>query len=413
MKSSLLSSGARRRGTLLRALLVVAVVALTAAVAAGTGAAGGNRSATADPIKVMTITDLNSQGPVYPNIKYSAQAYAAWINAKGGINGHKLDLQVCDAQGSPTQATACARKAISSKVTAVIGSFTFTGDAIMPVLSAGNTAYFGMCCAISALEFSSKYSFPIGNQPMYGVGLVKRAVQDGCKKMGTVIIQGAESFIPALNNAAKGLGTKFVTNVTLPATSQDYSPQVAQATSGTDCLIMIVSETPYIAWMAPFAQSGAKVRMYGPQGNLNQKVAKGYEKAAEGSVIGGMFADMSLPQWAGYRAALKLIKAPPGEDYNSFGGMGTWAAYSAFTQIVKTIKGPINNASFFATASKAKLNLPGMIPRIDFTKEWTNGIPGLNRLFNRTVIFSKIHNGQVVPLTNKFEDVTNLALGKP
>ncbi len=70
--------------------------------------------------------------------------------------------------------------------------------------------------------------------------------------------------------------------VSLPATAKDYSPQVAEATGGgTDCLVMIVSETPYIAWMPAFAQSGSKARMYGPQGNLNEKVVKGFEQLVD------------------------------------------------------------------------------------------------------------------------------------
>jgi hypothetical protein len=52
-----------------------------------------------------------------------------------------------------------------------------------------------------------------------------------------------------------------------------------------------------------------------------------------------------------------------------------------------------------------------MVPVIDFTKPWTAN-PPLRRLFNRTVVFSTIKNGKVVPLTTNFEDVSNLALGK-
>jgi hypothetical protein len=33
-------------------------------------------------------------------------------------------------------------------------------------------------------------------------------------------------------------------------------------------------------------------------------------------------------------------------------------------------------------------------------------------LFNRSVVFSVLKNGKVVPLTTEFEDVSNLALGK-
>jgi hypothetical protein len=54
-----------------------------------------------------------------------------------------------------------------------------------------------------------------------------------------------------------------------------------------------------------------------------------------------------------------------------------------------------------------------MVPVLDFTKEWTDGLPGYSRLFNRSVVFSQLSNGQVIPLDNNFTDVTDLALGKP
>ena len=98
---------------------------------------------------------------------------------------------------------------MADKAVAVVGSFSFTGDAILPVLEAGKVAYFGNCCPVSPKEFTSTDSFPMGNQPLYAVGLVKRAVQDGCKHITGVIIQGAETFEPIMNNAAKALGVKI------------------------------------------------------------------------------------------------------------------------------------------------------------------------------------------------------------
>ena len=53
-----------------------------------------------------------------------------------------------------------------------------------------------------------------------------------------------------------------------------------------------------------------------------------------------------------------------------------------------------------------------MVPVLDFTKEWTDGLEGYNRLFNRSVVYSKLDNGKVVPLTTEFEDVGDLASGK-
>jgi len=377
-------------------------------------AAPAGSAATGPPIVTYTFTDVNTQGPQYKNIEETMRVSADWINAHGGIAGHKLDAHFCDAQGTPTQAAACARQAVAAHAVAVVGSFTFTGDAIVPILAAAHIAYFGNCCAVSASELTSPDSFPIGNQPLYAVGAVQRAHQDGCKHLVGVIIQGAESFEPLMSNAAKALHTT-IRYVSLPATAKDYSSQVAQATSGgTDCLIMVVSETPYIAWNAAFSQSGSKARMYGPQGNLDAVSIKGFTAATNGDIVAGMFPDIALPVWADYRAALKQYNADPTQDYNSLGGLGTWTAYQAFKQIVSGMSGPITAETFLKTASTAKVNLPGMIPPIDFSKPWNTlgGPKGYDRIFNKSVVFSKVVNGKIVPLTSAFQDVSALAEGK-
>ena len=368
-----------------------------------------------EPIVTYTFTDVNTQGPQYKNIEETARIYADWVNAHGGIKGRPLDAKFCDAKGTPTDATACARKAVADKAVAVVGSFTFTGDAIVPTLSKGNTAYWGMCCALSAAELTNADAFPMGNQPLYSVGLIKRAKEDGCKKTNGVIIQGAEAFKPIMENAAKSYGLPIGKYITLPATARDYSPQVAEATGGgVDCLVMIVSETPYIAWMPAFAQSGSNARMYGPQGNLNEKVAKGFEQVTDGDVAAGMYPDLALPQWKDFRAAISQYKADPKQDYNSLGGMGTWAAYEGFKQVVEGMSGPITNATFLKAARTAKIDLPGMLPPEDFAKTWDKdgGPKGFDRLVDRCVVFSKLENGKLKPLTTTFEDVSEAAGGK-
>jgi ABC-type branched-subunit amino acid transport system substrate-binding protein len=379
-------------------------------------AAPAGKAATGDPIKTMTITSLDSQGPVYPNISITAKAYEKWINARGGIGGRPLSVEVCDEHGKPTDASACGRKAVSDGVVAVVGSFSFLGTNIMPPLEKAGIANFGECCAITPPEWTGKNSFPMGTQPLYAVGLVKRAVEDGCKAINAVIIDGAQGFLPPMNNAMKAYGKKFGKTITLPATSQDYSPQVAEASGGgADCLVMVVSETPFVAWNQAFVQSGSKARLYGPQGNLDAVSIKGLGNALDGSIIAGMYPDLSTAPWADYRAALKDANADPDQDYNSLGGMGTWAAYTGFKLVAEAVEGGIDSldaASFMAQAAKTtNLDTKGMVPVIDFTKPWTEN-PDYARLFNRTVVYSTIKDGKIVPLTTEFEDVSDLALGK-
>lgn len=362
----------------------------------------------------MSVTTLNAAGPTYQNIANTAEAFAKYINARGGINGHPLEVTVCDEQFDPAVATTCARKAVDEGMVSVVGSFTFFAESIVPVIAASDITWFGPCCPITPSELTDKHSFPIGNQPMYGVGAVKRAVEDGCENINAVIIDGAQIFTPPMENAMKALGKNFGKTVILPPTAQDYSAEVAQATDGADCVIAIVSETPYTTWNTAWTQSGTTARQYGPQGNLNEVSAKGNEESTDGDIIAGMYPDISTAPWDEYRAAL----AEGGYDmaafdYNSLGGMGTWAAYTAFAKIASTIEGDITAKSFFDAASATTaLDLNGMVPVLDFTKEWTDGLPGYQRLFNRNVIFSKLDKGKVVPLTTEFEDVSNLAMGK-
>jgi ABC-type branched-subunit amino acid transport system substrate-binding protein len=386
----------------------------TSAPASGTSTSAAKKP-TGSPIVAYTFADVNTQGPQYKNIQETSRVWGEYTNAHGGVAGHPVDIRFCDLKGTPTDATACARKAVADKAVAVVGSFSFTGDAIVPTLAAGKVAYFGMCCPITASEYTSKDSFPMGNQPLYAVGLVKRAQADGCKKTTAVIIQGAEAFKPLMATAAKQLNLPITKYITLPATARDYSPQVAEATGGgADCIVMVVSETPYIAWMNAFDQSGSKARMYGPQGNLDSKVVKGHETSTNGDVIAAMYPDLALPQWSAYRDALSTYKADTAQDYNSLGGMGTWAAYEGFAQIIKGMSGTIDSASFQTAANTAKINLPGMVPPEDFAKTWDKdgGPKGYDRLVHRCVIFSKVENGQIKPLTTKFEDVSVLAGGK-
>jgi len=59
-------------------------------------------------------------------------------------------------------------------------------------------------------------------------------------------------------------------------------------------------------------------------------------------------------------------------DYNSLGGLGTWAAYTGMTEIMSKMTGPINNMTFKqAVAKTTNLDTHGMVPVVNFTKPWT------------------------------------------
>lgn len=403
------------------AATTTAAAATTAASPGGTDApattTGGSTAApTGDPIKLMTITTLNANGPTYENISITAKLAADYINDHGGINGRPVEVEVCDEQFDAAVAATCARQAVEDGVVSVVGSFTYFAEAVVPVIADSDITWFGACCPISPSELTDPHSFNIGNQPMYAVGEVKRAVEDGCKKINAVIVEGADAiFRPPMENAMKAYGLSFGKVVITPTIAQDYSAEVAEATTDADCMVVVMSETPFLTWNTALQQSGTTVKQYGNQGNLNAISAKGAEEITNGNIISGMYPDISTAPWDEYRAALDASGTDQEKnDFNSLGGMGTWAAYMGFSQIASTIDGDITAKSFYDAASKTtKLDLNGMVPVLDFTKEWTDGLPGYTRLFNRSVVYSKLDNGKVVPVDNTFVDVSDIALGKP
>lgn len=410
VRSSFDRSGRRRRLlAVLGALGVTAVALVTAAPGLGASAQA--------PIQVMTVASVNYNGPNFKNIHESAKAYVSWINAKGGINGRKLALTACDDKGDPNIGAQCARQAVSKKAVAVIGSFTFSGPTILPILEKARIPWFGICCPVDAKEFSSKMSFPLAS----GLGVVAGQAWMAakiCKKFNILNLDypGAAFIETLTKNILKSLGqsAKLGKHVKIPLqVGGDLSPAVAEVTSGADCVIAGLGEANWAAFLPALAQSNSKVQFFGAQGNLDEKVAKPFPELTNNFIVAGMYPDISKPVWKDYRAALKTYKADPALDYNSLGGLGTWAAYTAFTTIAKGVKN-LNNVTFLNAANKTKnLTTGGMVPPIDFTKEWTDGLPGFNRVFNRHVTFQTIKNGKVVPFRSGFFDMTKPFLGIP
>jgi len=117
---------------------VIATVTVLIAALAVVGLAGAQSSKTlaGPPIKVMAMEayTIPSSGLVDPHFP-AALARAKAINAAGGIKGRPVTVIRCDTKSDPNQAAACARKAVSEKVVAVIGPNTINATAAFPILA--------------------------------------------------------------------------------------------------------------------------------------------------------------------------------------------------------------------------------------------------------------------------------------
>jgi ABC-type branched-subunit amino acid transport system substrate-binding protein len=382
-----------------------------------TGGGGGTPSG--EPIKVMVTAPVNTQLPPYPNIPGAAEVYEKYINDKGGIAGRPLDIITCDNKGDPNEGATCARQAVDEKVVAVVGSFTFDASRIIPVLEQAKIPWFGGCCPLVAQEFTSPDSYVLGSLlPGMGAGLGWKMAQDGCKHPVNVVldIPAGDVAFPATVNAYKvgGGDPNAWKTVKIAAVPQDYSAQVAEATSGeADCIVGGMSDSNWAAWLPAMAAAGADQRLYGLQGNLNGKIAEQFPELTEGGVVSGSYPNIEGDMWKDYRDSLEKYDAPD-LDWNSLAGLGTWAGLTAFTKIVEGMSGEINNVTFTEAANATTaLDTGGMIGVLDLTKPYTGFGGDFPRIFNRTVFFDVIKDGKLTALDNKAYDMTGPIDGNP
>jgi len=366
----------------------------------------------------MTEAPVDSQVAPYPNIPAAAKVYAQWLNDRGGINGRPLQIDVCDDQADAAKAADCARQAVENKDVANVGSFTVDASRAIPILEQNNIAWFGACCPIQANEFSSKISFPMGFVSAFPTAAAIKMIDDGCKNVVQVYgdLPASQVFIDAFSNGwkAKGKDPSNLKVVKIPLEPGDYSSQAAEANSPpVDCLFANISEVNWPPLITALDGVGAHPRLYGPQGNLDSKIAEQFPNQTNGGYVFNVYPNIAANVWTDYRAALKDYNAPD-LDWNSLAGLGTWTALTTFTMIAKGMTGDINNQTFLDAANKAdNLDTGGMVGTLDLTKEWDGGGGKFNRIFNRTVFVDTIKDGKLTPMNDKANDMSDAFDGKP
>ncbi|MDH4144596.1 MAG: ABC transporter substrate-binding protein [Acidimicrobiia bacterium] len=379
--------------------------------------AGGGAAPAGEPIKVMTEAPIDTNLTPYPNIRDAAKFYAQWINEKGGINGRPLEVIFCDDKNDPNEAGNCARKAVEEKVIANVGSFTIDVSRGIPIYEENDIAWFGACCPIVAQENTSKISFPMGFVGGFPTAAAIQMVEDGCKSIATTYgdLPVADVFHGLFVNGWKAAGqTSEVKMVKTPLAPGDYSAEIAKMTSpDIDCLFGNIGEANWPSVITALNSAGKSPRLYGPQGNLDAKVAADFPEETDGAVVLGVYPDMSDAVFADYRAALEKYDASDDIDWNSLGGLGTWTAYVAFTKIVEGMDGEITSKTFLDAASKTTdLDTGGMVANLDFTKEWDGAGGDFPRIFNRNIFVSGIKDGKMVAGDPEPIDVSNAVDGK-
>lgn len=391
---------AGRPHALRRVLPLAAAVLLAATVAAcgssdsdsdtttgastGAGAAAQTTAAAkpeGSPLTLMVSTGVDTPQGSYPGDFAGAQAAALEINARGGVNGHPLEVITCNNENTPAGATRCVRQAVSEKVAAVVGTIPF-GAAVFPTLEKAKVP--SSLFPIIGMDLQAPTNFPInggGFAEFIGEGIVPERA--GVTKLGIICgtVPGFDVTCANAKAIAESKGTEVAVQVPLSPTSTTFGGVIQELKSaGVDG---VLSYTP-VNQIPPLVQAGSAVG-FNPTwvSSLDSfpdpKALESTSKIASKLWLTSVFPPVtSASEYPGMSKYIESMEAADEQgianattEYQTGTSIHAWAAVHGLAEVAKTIDGEVTSTSLLAALKKAKdINIADLVT-------WSPGAEGL------------------------------------
>ncbi|MFE2550920.1 ABC transporter substrate-binding protein [Streptomyces sp. NPDC059355] len=399
----------RRTASLTRTLVATAT---GACLVAGCGVLPGGSGGSGGTITVMTFAPMETKATNMPGMPGMAKAYEAWVNSKGGINGHKLRVLTCNEKNTPTGAADCARKAIDEKAVAVVGSYSQHGRAFMAPLEAEGIPFIGGY-GVSSEEFQSTLSYPVnGGQPVLLAGaghqLGKACSQVAIVRPDTL----AGDSMPILLNAGLKLNKAPEANdIRAAEDSADYVTQareaLANSTGGKDrgCVTAVLGERTETFFDA-FRREDSKHK--NPQissvlGSVSQAVVDrtgGRESPFEGAYVASWYPVSTDALWEPMRKVIsEHAFGNDAVDPDDSGTQTTWIAYTVLSETLKRLKSgeDITARKVARTLNQGEpVKTGGLTPDLSWRYKDMRAVAGFPRMVNGRVNFQVVQSGRLV-----------------
>lgn len=176
------------------------------------------------------------------------------INAKGGLNGSKVELVVRDDESNPAKGATAARELVQrEKVVALIGGLdTPVSIAIVPYANSAKVPFMGVWAAgtpITRNGAADNYAFRVSAvDEIVDEAMLNYAVKKyGAKKPGMILINNpwGESNETGLKKALAAKGIPFAAIEKFETSDVDVVPQLTRLKqAGADVLFMVANVAP-------------------------------------------------------------------------------------------------------------------------------------------------------------------------
>lgn len=222
--------------------------------------------ATGTPITLGMINQENTPVGSFPELSQAVRAAMDFVNAQlGGVDGHPLDLELCNTKFSAEGSTACGQQFATSGVPAVLGGIDVFGNGI-DVLAENKIPFVGGI-PVSTQSVTSPNSFQwSGGTWGATVAFASYAASDLHAKSAAIIYGDFGSVADGANygrRTLEQLGVDSVAMIPYPIISTDLgSPIQAAAASDPDVVFMLTADTGCTAAMDAVANSTMKAKVF-------------------------------------------------------------------------------------------------------------------------------------------------------
>lgn len=187
---------------------------------------------TLEPLKIGLMTVYQSEVLSLEDQALALEASAEAFNARGGANGHCIEVTTCDDGANVDQAVGCVRTLEDAGVVATVNDQGTAGQA--EVSAAMQTAGIPRVASnVASDDWGDPNAYPLDASGTGVVFMMPQAlVNEGATEIGMIRVDlaAATAIIGLLEQAYEGEAT-FVSDVPVPAGTTDYSQFILQAES--------------------------------------------------------------------------------------------------------------------------------------------------------------------------------------
>ncbi|MEW6476984.1 MAG: ABC transporter substrate-binding protein, partial [Actinomycetota bacterium] len=226
-------------------------------------------------------------GPAPPALR----AWSAYINAKGGINGHPVRLILGDDNADPSRTLAIVRQMVErDRVIAFLNDYSFTLSAVTKYLEEKQIPVVGSIGGDVAGDHSPMVFHPlVGPDKGQAWGfLLTVAAQTDKKKLGIIYCREAATCAVQVNSFKKLLpwnGMQSVYEAQVSLAQPDYTAEMLQAQRAGAEVILSLVDSASVTRLAQSAHRQGYNPIFAGTYNLNQDLIYAGGKDVEGLLL--------------------------------------------------------------------------------------------------------------------------------